>query len=112
MAATPEDHAADLHGELLELLKLLNRAEEEESDVDGYELAELHHLLVRGGYPRLSVAEVEAALEVLVANRLAAELVDSEYAWDRARVVGRRFAITTEGKAYLLRELDRTGRIG
>ena len=112
MGETPEERAADLRGELLELLKLLNRAEEEESDVDGYEVSELHHLLVRGGFPRLTVAEVEEALAVLVGNRLAAELADTEYAWDRGRVVGRRFAITTEGKTYLLRELDRTGRIG
>jgi len=111
MGGTPEDRAADLRGELLELLKLLNRAEEEESDVDGYELSELHHLLSRGAFPLLTATEVGEAVRVLVANRLAVALTDREYAWDRGRVVGERFAITAEGKAYLLRALERTGRI-
>ena len=106
-----EGQAAELRSELLELLRLLNRAEMEEADVDGYELRELHHLLTRGAYPYLTVEEVEKGLDVLVGNRLAAELTDREYAWDRGRVVGRRFAITTEGKAFLLHALDRTGRI-
>ena len=103
--------AAELRGELLELLKLLNRAEEEQRDVDGYELAELHHLLARARYPLITGEQVAEGLLVLVGNRLAAELSDREYAWDRGRVVGRRFAITPEGKAFLVRALERTGRI-
>jgi hypothetical protein len=96
---------------MLELLKLLNRAEMEQRDVDGYELSELHYFLVRGPCPLISEEEVAKALGVLTGNRLAAELADPEYAWERGRVVGRRFAITTEGKAFLLRQLERTGRI-
>jgi hypothetical protein len=111
VGAPAEGNAADLHGELLELLKLLNRAEEEQADVDGYELTELHHLLAQARYPLITADEVAEGLLVLVGNRLAAELTDREYAWDRGRVVGRRFAITTEGKAFLVRALDRTGRI-
>lgn len=111
MPDPPEYVAAELHGEMLELLKLLNRAEEEQRDVDGYELTELHHFLARGPCPLIAEAEVAKALRVLVANGLATELSDAEYAWDRARIVGRRFAITTEGKTFLLRQLERTGRI-
>ena len=111
MPDAPETLAAGLHGEMLEVLKLLNRAEMEQRDVDGYELAELHHFLARGPCPGIREEEVVTALDVLIANRLAAELADPEYAWDRGRVIGRRFAITTEGKAFLLRQLERTGRI-
>lgn len=112
MPEPAEERAAQLHEELVSLLKLLNRADEEEEGARGYELGELHRFLVRGNWPGLSAEAVEQALGILIRNGLAAERSDREYAWERGRVVGSRYEITTEGKEFLLRELDRTGRIG
>jgi hypothetical protein len=112
MPESPQEAAADLKDELLEILRQLNRIEmEATTDVDGLEVGELHHLLTHGAYPRMTTSEVEEAVAVLVGNRLARELSDAEYAWDRGRVVGSRYAITTEGKAFLLESLERTNRV-
>ncbi len=104
--------ALSLHLSLLETLKQLNRAEAEESGGDGLETAEIVHLLRRGALPAVSEAEIEHAVATLVANRMADALDEPRYAWDRGRTVGRRYAITTDGKAYLAAQLERTGRIG
>ena len=112
MADSPQDHALALRSELLEVLKQLNRAEmEEEGEVVGVEPEELRHSLARGPLPSVSAEDVGTALQVLIGNGLARELDDPEYAWDRGRVVGTRFAITTAGKEYLLRQIERVGRI-
>ncbi len=111
MPDTPEESSALLHEELLELLRLLNRDEEEETQVVGLEVEELRFQLSRAGHPQATAEQVRTALSVLVANGFAAERTDPEYAWNRGRTVGERYAITSDGKAYLLRELQRVGRI-
>lgn len=112
MPLTPEEaQARHLGEELLEILKYLNRAEEEKSDVDGYELPEIVYFLQKRPFPGISEAEVERDLELLVTNRLAAVLTDDEYAWERNRTVGRRWVITLEGKEYLLKQLSKVQRI-
>ncbi len=111
MAEPPEEEAADLRDELLEILKQLNRAENEEAQIEGLEIGELHHKLIRGSYPHLTGPQVETAVGVLVGNGLARQLTDIEYAWDRGRVIGERYTITTQGKAYLLESLRRTNRV-
>jgi hypothetical protein len=111
MDGSPSDAAADLKDELLEILRQLNRIEMEATDVEGLEVAELHHVLSHGAYPRITAPEVEEAVTVLVGNRYARELADREYAWDRGRMVGSRYAITAEGKAFLLESLQRSNRV-
>lgn len=111
MDGTPEEAAASLRDELLEILRQLNRIEMESSDVQGLEVGELQHLLTRGPYPLLTAPEVEKAIAVLVGNGLVRMLTDSEYAWDRGRVVGRRYTITPRGKAFLLERLQRANRV-
>jgi hypothetical protein len=102
----------ELRTELVELLKQLNRAEmEEDGDVAGLETDELRHSLARSPVTGLSVDEVAAALRVLVGNGLARELCDPEYAWNRGRVVAERFTITPAGKEFLLRQIQRIGRV-
>ena len=103
--------ASDLRDEILEILRQLNRNEMEESEVPGLEIGELHHLLLHGAYPRLTSPQVETAVGVLVGNGFARQLTDLVYAWDRGRVIGERYAITTEGKAFLLESLRRTNRV-
>jgi hypothetical protein len=111
MAKAPEVQARELHLEMLEVLKLLNRVEEEHGTVEGLEREEVGHLLGKVGFPATTLEDVGRTLNVLTANGLARCLTDSEYAWDRGRVVGERYAITLEGKRLLLKELERTGRV-
>ena len=111
MNGTPVEAAAELRDELLEILRQLNRAEMEEPGDEGLELDELHHLLARQKYPQLTTDDVARAVRVLVGNGYARLRDDPEYAWDRGRVMGRRFTITTEGKAFLVERLVRTNRV-
>jgi hypothetical protein len=111
VTATPVEEAMELRTEFLEILKQLNRVEMEESDVEGVEIDELRRLLARSVLPQVTHDQVGRALEVLCGNGFARELNDPEYAWDRGRVLTDRFAITTEGKEFLVRQLQRIGRI-
>lgn len=107
----PESQARELHLELVEVLKLLNRVEEDHGPIEGLEREEVVHLLEKTGFSAVTLEDANRTLEVLLANSLARRLTDSEYAWDRGRLVGERFAITLEGKRLLLKELERTGRV-
>jgi len=108
---TPEGQARELHLEMVEVLKLLNRIEEEHGTVDGLERDEVVHLLQRAGFPSVTIPEVDRTLQVLIANGLASTLNSSEYSWDRGRVVGERFTITLDGKRLLLKQLEKVGRV-
>jgi hypothetical protein len=107
----PREAALELRTELVEILKQLNRAEMEEADVPGLEAEEVRHFLSKGPLPQATSAEVAEALRVLVGNGLARELDDPEYAWDRGRVIADRYTITTEGKEFLIRQIQRVGRV-
>ena len=111
MALSPLDRAAELGDELVEVLKLLNRSENEAGETSGLEVDELHHILGRGPMPFVTGPDVERAVGVLVGNGLARCLDTPEYSWERGRVVATRYAITTQGKAFLVSRLRRTGRV-
>jgi hypothetical protein len=111
MAQPPDVQARELHLEMLEVLKILNRVDEEHGSVEGLEREEIGRLLQKAGFPNASVEDVNRTLTVLVGNGLARPLTDSEYAWDRGRVVGERFVITLDGKRLILKELEKVGRI-
>lgn len=111
MPESAVEAAASLREELLAILRQLNRADMEEPEGEGLEVPELLHLLHRQAYSQLSLADVEAAVAVLVGNRLAQVRDDTPYAWDRGRVLGPRVEITTEGKSFLVREAERSNRV-
>jgi len=111
MDGASAESAFELRDELVEILKQLNRVEMEETKVEGLEIGELRRILARGSYPSVTTPEVVTALTVLVGNGMARQHTDLEYAWDRGRVVGERYSITTEGKAYLIETLRRTNRV-
>ncbi|HTS33794.1 MAG TPA: hypothetical protein VMI55_07675 [Thermoplasmata archaeon] len=106
-----EEHAVALHTILVETLKQLNRAEREEAEGEGLEPSEILFLLRKGPIPMLSEAELQHAIETLVANRMADAADDRQYAWDRGRQMGRHYTITAAGKEYLLGQLEKTGRV-
>jgi hypothetical protein len=111
VSETAGEQAGELRDALLEILRQLNKVEVEGPDVVGLEQRELFTLLRRGPCPYLTEGDLDRAIETLIGNRMAQELDDPEYAWDRGRVVGPRYALTLEGKRFLLDQLERTGRI-
>lgn len=111
MGEVEEERALELGVILLEILRLLNKSEEEAAAVAGLEHAELFTLIRRGPHATATIEELDAALATLVGNRMIAVLEDSEYAWDRGRAVGRRYILALPGKEYLLTKIERSGRI-
>jgi hypothetical protein len=108
---TPEGAARELHLELVQVLKFLNRVEEEYGNVEGLERDEIVHLMQKNGFPGMAIAETDRTIGVLLANQLARRLTDVAYAWDRGREVGERIAITLDGKRLLLKELEKVNRV-
>jgi hypothetical protein len=105
------EEAAVFRRDLVEVLKQLNRTEEEEPEIGGIEFSELLTHLRRGPCPQLSESDLDLRLATLMANRMA--LIDDRpvESWERGRVLGRRYGLTPEGKTYLLTQLQRAGRI-
>jgi hypothetical protein len=106
-----EERAVELGSVMLEILRLLNKSEEEGSTVEGLEHRELLVLLRTGTHPGVALEQLDEAIATLLGNQMVQELEDPEYAWDRGRVVRRRFALALPGKEYLLAQVGRTGRI-
>ena len=100
-----------LHETLLEVLKRLNQAEERRGDVPELEYAELERAMSRFWATQVGETDLPFALRLLLENGLIGAVEEPVYAWDRQRVVGERFHITTMGKSYLVRQLRETGRI-
>jgi hypothetical protein len=111
MGLSPTEAANELGAEIVEILKQLNRSEMEDTADPGLEIEELHHILGRGPLPQVTAPEVEKAVQVLVGNGYARCVENPEYSWERGRVVTVRYTITTEGKAFLVARLARTGRV-
>ncbi|MCI4373764.1 MAG: hypothetical protein L3K02_09030 [Thermoplasmata archaeon] len=111
MGEADTERATELGSVLLEVLRLLNKSEAESSTVQGLEHGELLALLRRGFYPEVSGDDLDRAIATLLGNRMVSELDDPEFAWDRGRTVGRRFALQLPGKEYLLTSVEKTGRI-
>jgi len=99
------------HETILQILRNLNQAAERRSEVEGLERLELERSMARFWTVEMKEQQVEEALRVLMENRLVLEESDPVYAWDRQRMVGERFKITAEGKAYLFRQIDERDRI-
>ncbi len=113
MLAPPEEalrEALERRAALIEILRHLNRDEMQQPDVPGLEEEEVRSILERS-FPRISKEETHRALQVLTGNGLAQELTEPRYAWTRARMVHHRYTITTPGKAFLLRSVQRIGRV-
>lgn len=108
---TPEQIAWSFHETLLEVLRRLNQAAERRVEIDGLEFVELERSMRDFWTLRAGENQVDQALKLLVENGLVEERVDPHYAWDRRRVIGERFEITSLGKSYLLRAIEDSERI-
>ncbi len=111
MPVPTAEEAASFRHDMVEVLKQLNRTEEEEPEIGGIEFTELLAHLRRGPCPRLSSSELDLRLATLMANRMAVVEDRPIPSWGRGRILGRRYGLTAEGKTYLLSQLQRVGRI-
>ena len=110
-ARSPQQTAWAFHQTLVEVLRHLNQAAERRTDVDGLELLELERSMARFWALEYHEGRVDDALRVLMENGMVAEENTPTYAWDRGRVLGDRFRITSSGKAYLVRQVRESDRI-
>lgn len=100
-----------MHETVLEVLRRLNQAAERRSEVDGMELIELEQRLRDFWAFRSGETNLNRALRLLLDHGLVAQNDRPQYAWDRGRILRERYMITTRGKAFLVRQIDQTGRI-
>ncbi|HZY70178.1 MAG TPA: hypothetical protein VFF67_04265 [Thermoplasmata archaeon] len=100
-----------MHETVLEVLRRLNQAAERRSEVDGMELIELEQRLRDFWAFRAGETNLNRALRLLVDHGLVSQIDRPQYAWDRGRVLRERYSITTRGKAFLVHQIEETGRI-
>ncbi|MCI4368555.1 MAG: hypothetical protein L3K09_03200 [Thermoplasmata archaeon] len=111
-AETPREIAWAFHEILMEILRRLNKeAEDRRDDVEGLEMIELARSMRLFWAMHVGDQNFEDAVALLVENGLLAERTNEVYAWDRERLVGRRYVITTLGKDYLNRQIEDSNRI-
>ncbi|MCI4345326.1 MAG: hypothetical protein L3K07_01005 [Thermoplasmata archaeon] len=99
---------------MLELLRQLNRSEaqySEESPDQAKELAELEGTLAAYWAVKEGQVSVRFALGLLLKNQMVRANADREFSWEKGRPVGTRFAITSEGKRFLLDSLESSDRV-
>jgi hypothetical protein len=107
----PSSPAWVLHETLMEILRRLNQAAERDEEIPELEYDELARAMARFWAAQAGRADVPFALQLLVENGLVATVREPVYSWDRRRLLGERFRITTLGKTYLVRQLEETGRV-
>jgi hypothetical protein len=107
----PSSTAWTLHETLLELLRRLNQAHSRAGEVEGLEFPEVQRAMHPFWATQMHEVDLHFALQLLVENGLAQVVDQPAYAWDRNRVLGERFLITTQGKSYLHQQVEASGRI-
>ena len=100
-----------LHETFLEVLKRLNQAAEREPEIPELEYPELERAMRLFWATQAGEVDLAFALQLLLENGLVSAVQHPVFAWDRGRVLGERFRITTLGKGYLLRQIEARGRI-
>lgn len=100
-----------LHATLLEVLKRLNQAFERDPELPELEYPELERAMRSFWAEQVGEVDLPFALRLLIENGLVSTVAAPVYAWDRGRILVERFRISTLGKAYLVRQLEVTGRI-
>lgn len=100
-----------LHETFLEVLKRLNQAAERQPEVPALEYPELERTMRAFWATQAGEVDLAFALQLLLENGMVDSVRDPVYAWDRGRVLGERFRITTLGKGYLVHQLEARGRV-
>ena len=110
-AERPEERAWAFQETLLEVLRRLNQSAERAGDVEGLEFVEIERALHHFWAVEAGENDLPHAVRLLTENGLIRAEESPQYAWDRRRVVGERYLITSLGKAYLARSVTETERI-
>jgi DNA-binding PadR family transcriptional regulator len=93
------------------ILRLLNQAAERRAEVDGMERVELERAMRNFWAFQAGESDFLQSLRLLAENGLISQTDRPQYAWDRGRILRKRYSITPLGKAYLVRQITETGRI-
>lgn len=107
----PSSSAWTLHESLLEVLKRLNQADERAMDVPGLEYVEIERAMRAFWTEVAHEVDLDFTLRLLLENGLVAQVDQPKYSWERRRLVGERFLITTLGKSFLVRQIAESDRI-
>jgi len=111
VAAPTPSPAWVLHETLTEILRRLNQAHERGGVAPELEYAELERAMFHFWATEAGLVDLPFALQLLLENGLVGTVSEPVYAWDRQRVMGERFRITTMGKSYLMRQIVENERI-
>jgi len=100
---------------LLEILRLMNQAEEDNDGApadQALELAELEERLHDFEPVKRGSIKVSLALGLLLRNGLVTTQNDGDYSWQRQRDVAQRYRISAQGKKFLIDSIANSNRIG
>lgn len=120
-ALPPREDALPLRGEpedpnkatLLEILRLLNQAEDEfeAENEKGLELVELEYRCGNYWAVKAGEAKLPVILELLMDNGMVDRVDTDTYSWIRKRQLRALYRITESGKAHLMKNITDEGRI-
>ncbi len=99
---------------LVEILKLLNEAEEKHEGKPPEQAMELGEIETKmTDFPPVKQGNIKVALAVglLLRNRFVIADSASQYSWERQRDVAQRYRITPEGKKFLVDSIENSNRI-
>jgi hypothetical protein len=99
---------------LVEILRQLNQADAKHEGAkieQALELSELQDRLHDFWGVTKGQVKIQLAVGLLLRNGLVAVQAPGEYSWQRQRTAGHRYAITAEGKKFLVGAIASTDRI-
>jgi len=110
--AAPQD---PVRATIVEILRQLNQADakhEGASIEQALELAEIQDRLSDFWGVTKGQVKIQLAVGLLLRNGLVAVQAPGDYSWQRQRTAGHRYAITAEGKKFLVGAIQASDRIG
>jgi len=99
---------------LVEILRQLNQADAKHEGAkieQALELTEIQDRLSDFWGVTKGQVKIQLAVGLLLRNGLVAVQAPGEYSWQRQRTAGHRYAITAEGKKFLVGAIQTTDRI-
>ena len=100
-----------LHDTFVEVLRRLNQAAARSEEIPDLEYPELERAMRAFWATHMGEVDLPFAVRLLLENGLIQSVENPIYAWDRGRILGSRYRITTLGKSYLVRQQRESGRI-
>ena len=111
VATAPQD---PVRATLVEILRQLNQADakhEGKAADQALELPEIQDRLADFWAVAKGQIKIQLAVGLLLRNGLVAVQAPGDYSWQRQRATGHRYAITAEGKKFLIGAIQTSDRI-